>query len=78
MSALPPEAAVRLVLTKEAANDPKRSFTIPPHNVLGVESIGSKPHVQRAQYEQRRQEETDDDSERTEGGEEVQERSNEV
>jgi len=38
----------------------------------------SKPHVQRAQCEKRRQEATDDDSERTEGEEEVQEKSDEV
>lgn len=43
-----------------------------------VVPIRSKPHVQRAQCEKRRQEATDDDSERAEGGEEVQERSEEV
>ena len=57
---------------------PKRSVAIPMRNGSVVAPIRSKPHVQRAQDEQRRQEATDDDSERAEGGEEVQKRSDEV
>jgi len=61
-----------------AATDPKRTVAIPMRNGSIVAPIRSRPHVQRAQYEKRRQEATDDDSERAEGEEEVQERSDEV
>ena len=57
---------------------PVRTVAIPMRNGSVVAPIRSKPHVQRAQDEQRRQEATDDDSERAEGGEEVQKRSDEI
>ena len=61
-----------------SAVDPKRKVAIPMRNGSILAPIRSRPHVQRAQYEKRRQEATDDDSERAEGEEEVQERSDEV
>ena len=77
-TALHPKADIKLNLVKRAATDPKRTVAIPMRNGSIVAPIRSKPHVQRAQYEKRRQEATGDDSERAEGGEEVQERSDEV
>ena len=65
-------------MPKKSANDPKGTVAISMRNGSVVAPIRSKPHVQRAQDEKRRQEATDDDSERTEGGEEVQKRSDEV
>ena len=73
-----PEAALQVINCWQAAFDPKRTVAISMRNGSVVAPIRSKPHVQRAQDEQRRQEATDDDSERTEGGEEVQKRSDEV